>query len=31
MTDPVRVATHPTADGYLIGVLTLDSPASLMP
>ena len=29
MTDPVRVATHPTADGHLIGVLTLDSPASL--
>ena len=29
MTEPVRLATHPTADGHLIGILTLDSPASL--
>jgi enoyl-CoA hydratase/carnithine racemase len=29
MNDAVRVATHPTADGHHIGVLTLDSPASL--
>ncbi|KFN19852.1 enoyl-CoA hydratase/isomerase family protein [Aeromonas bestiarum] len=29
MSEPVRVATHPTADGHHIGVLTLDSPASL--
>ncbi|WP_454009214.1 enoyl-CoA hydratase/isomerase family protein [Aeromonas sp. Marseille-Q7275] len=29
MTEPVRLATHPTADGHLIGLLTLDSPASL--
>ncbi|MGE6139530.1 enoyl-CoA hydratase/isomerase family protein [Aeromonas rivipollensis] len=29
MTEPVRLATHPTADGHLIGILTLDSPTSL--
>ena len=29
MTEPVHLATHPTADGHLIGILTLDSPASL--
>lgn len=29
MSEPVRIETHPTADGHLIGVLTLDSPASL--
>jgi enoyl-CoA hydratase/carnithine racemase len=29
MSESVRVTTHPTADGHHIGVLTLDSPASL--
>ncbi len=29
MSEAVSVALHPTADGHLIGVLTLDSPASL--
>ncbi|WP_421279692.1 enoyl-CoA hydratase/isomerase family protein [Aeromonas taiwanensis] len=29
MSEPVVVTTHPTADGRQIGVLTLDSPASL--
>ncbi|AYV37163.1 enoyl-CoA hydratase/isomerase family protein [Aeromonas veronii] len=29
MSEPVSIATHPTADGHQIGVLTLDSPASL--
>ncbi|XEI31459.1 enoyl-CoA hydratase/isomerase family protein [Aeromonas veronii] len=29
MSEPVRSATHSTADGHQIGVLTLDSPASL--
>lgn len=29
MSEPVRIETHPTADGRHIGMLTLDSPASL--
>ena len=29
MSEPVRIETHPTADGRYIGMLTLDSPASL--
>ena len=29
MSEPVRIETHPTADGRRIGMLTLDSPASL--
>lgn len=29
MTEPVRIETRPTADGRHIGMLTLDSPASL--
>ncbi|WAG13803.1 enoyl-CoA hydratase/isomerase family protein [Aeromonas hydrophila] len=29
MSEPVRIETHPTADGHHIGMLTLDSPASL--
>ncbi|MGU5819061.1 enoyl-CoA hydratase/isomerase family protein [Aeromonas caviae] len=29
MNRPVRVETYPTADGHKLGVLTLDSPASL--
>ncbi|WP_336291092.1 enoyl-CoA hydratase/isomerase family protein [Aeromonas dhakensis] len=29
MSEPVRIETHPTADGRHIGVLTLASPASL--
>ncbi|BCK63427.1 crotonase [Aeromonas caviae] len=29
MSEPVRIETHPTADGGQIGILTLDSPASL--
>lgn len=29
MSESVRIETHPTADGHHIGVLTLDSPASL--
>lgn len=29
MSEPVKVSCHPTEEGHLIGVLTLDSPASL--
>ena len=29
MSEPVLIETHPTADGRHIGMLTLDSPASL--
>lgn len=29
MSEPVRIETHPTADGRHIGMMTLDSPASL--
>jgi hypothetical protein len=31
MSEPVRIETHPTADGRHIGMLTLDSPASSTP
>ena len=29
MSEPVKVSCHPTEDGHQVGVLTLDSPASL--